>query len=251
MKVTVITVCRNSEAFISEAIGSVLGQDVADLEYLIIDGGSTDATLDIVQEYAADSRLRWWSAPDNGISQAMNLGLCRACGDIVAFLHSDDCYTDSGVLSRVVEAFSSTGHPLWVTGGIQEIDGMGSVVRELPVRRFSRRRLLRNNIMYHPATFVRRETLIDAGGFDEGLRYAMDYDLWLRLAVHSAPALITQLLACFRVHPGSISSVNRLAALDEEYIVRKRYLTGDFSLCVHASYQYLRRIYERVLTARV
>lgn len=245
MKVTIVTVCLNSRTFIEEAIRSVLQQDCSDLEYLILDGGSSDGTTEIVEDFARrDARIRWWSALDQGISHAMNRGLRRATGDIIAFLHADDFYSDRKAVATMLEEFAASPAATWATGGIREVDVAGREVRVLPVRRFSRQRLLRNNIIYHPATFIRRESLSSVGGFDEMLNYAMDYDLWLRLSALAKPMSIERTIACFRVHAGSISSVNRLAALDEEYAVRKRYLRGSFALCVHAGYQILRRCYE-------
>ncbi|MGA2151176.1 MAG: glycosyltransferase family 2 protein [Geobacteraceae bacterium] len=245
MRVTIITVCLNNRLFIEAAIKSVLKQDYPDFEYLIIDGESSDGTVEVIKAFAEiDARVLWSSAPDRGIGHAMNIGLGRATGDIIAFLHADDFYPDKGVVTAVVEKFETTPGTVWVTGGIREVDASGRDIRLLPVRLFSPRRLLRNNIIYHPATFVRREYLLNVGGFDESLRYAMDYDLWLRLTALSPPLEIEQTLACFRIHAGSISSVNRLAALDEEYHVRKRYLRGRLALYTHACYQMLRRAYE-------
>lgn len=245
MKITVVTICLNPGAYLSEAVRSVLAQDYRDLEYLIIDGGSTDGSIDRIKAFAAqDDRVRWWSEPDGGISQAMNRGLERASGDVVAFLHADDFYPDSAVLARVAGRFSGAPGIGWLTGGLCEVDEAGAVIRTLPARRFSRRRLLRNNILFHPATFVRRELLKAVGGFDETLHYAMDYDLWLRLAGQTAPVTLPQAIACFRVHPASRSSARRLAALDEEYLVRKHYLHGPLQRCGHACWQKLRRSYE-------
>ena len=246
MKVTVITVCRNSCRFIEEAICSVLSQDISDLEYVIIDGCSEDGTLEVIKSHAKlDSRIRYWSECGRGISHAMNLGLSRASGEIIAFLHSDDYYHEKDTLSRVVDAFESSPGAIWLTGGIREVDVDNREIRSLRVRQFSSKRLLRNNIIFHPATFVRHQILLDSGGFDETLQYAMDYDLWLRLSTHSAPVLLNNELACFRVHNGSISSTNRIEALQEEYLVRKRRIKGPVESIFHALYQKYRLFVEK------
>ncbi|MDD2582601.1 MAG: glycosyltransferase family 2 protein [Desulfuromonadaceae bacterium] len=246
MKISVITICLNCREHIGQALASVQEQDYPDLEQIVVDGGSTDGTLEIVREFAAKTvGLRWVSGLDTGISNAMNKGLNLATGDIVGFLHADDYYPDKDIVSSVVERFAESSGTVWVTGGLLEVDSNNKVIRALPVRRFSRRRLLRNNIIYHPATFVRRVNLASAGGFDESLRYAMDYDLWLRLSTYSNPVLLNKELACFRVHDGSISSANRLDALKEEYLVRKRRIKGPVGSFFHALYQRYRLFVEK------
>ena len=241
MKVSVITVCLNAEQYIGQALGSVLAQDYTDLESIVVDGGSTDGTIRIVQSMAEkDERVIYQTGPDLGISDAMNLGVERATGTIVGHLHADDYYLSSSVISTVVGEMQQC-KATWATGGVLEVNASGQPLREIPVRRYSKARLLRNNIILHPATFVRRSAFEAAGRFDIALKYAMDYDLWLRLANTGQPALIEQTLAGFRIHRGSLSSENRLSALEEEYFVRKRYLRGGVSRWFHALYQEVRR----------
>ena len=143
MRVTIITVCLNNRLFIEAAIKSVLKQDYPDFEYLIIDGESSDGTVEVIKAFAEiDARVLWSSAPDRGIGHAMNIGLGRATGDIIAFLHADDFYPDKGVVTAVVEKFETTPGTVWVTGGIREVDASGRDIRLLPVRLFSPRSLL-------------------------------------------------------------------------------------------------------------
>lgn len=242
MRFSIVTVCLNPGGYLKEAILSVIHQDFGDFEYLIVDGGSTDGSLDVIRRFAAaDARIIWESSRDGGISEAMNRGLARARGEILSFLHADDRYADPTVLGVVDRSFTAVPQPLWVTGGIREIDAMGNEVRKLPVRRFSQRRLLRNNILYHPATFVSLKGFERVGGFDNSLRYAMDYDLWLRLGRISSPVRISRVLADFRVHDGSLSTTNRRAALEEEYAVRCRYAQGWFGRLGHTLYHSWRR----------
>jgi hypothetical protein len=169
----------------------------------------------------------------------MNMGVERATGSIVGHLHADDYYLSSAVISTVVGTMQQC-NAAWATGGVLEVDASGQPLREIPARDFSNARLLRNNIILHPATFVRRSAFEAAGRFDTALNYAMDYDLWLRLANTGPPVLIDRILAGFRVHQGSLSSENRLSALEEEYFVRKRYLRGGVSRWFHAFYQLVR-----------
>jgi glycosyltransferase involved in cell wall biosynthesis len=183
--------------------------------------------------------------PAPGIARAMNCGHEIAEGEVIAYLHSDDRYADKQVLERVAASFRDNPGTLWVTGGLREIDEQGGTVRELPALNFTKKRLLRNNIIYHPATFVKSDTLKALGGFDESLRYAMDYDLWLRLADFSAPFHCDGILADFRVHSGSRSSAERDKALEEEYRVRRHHLGGGSLGWQHACYQWLRTHYEK------
>ncbi len=224
MKVTVITVNLNGNRFLADSITSVLEQDWRDVELVIVDGGSTDGSLTTIEEAArGDNRVRWISEPDKGIADAMNKGISLAKGTVVGFLHSDDRYPDSGALSVVVEQLEANPETVWLTGGLDLIDERGERFRNLPVRRFSRKRILRANILFHPATFVRVEILRECK-FDPGLRLAMDYDLWLRLAELGDPLLVDRSLACFRVHEESLSIRGAEAALAEEFAIRRRFL---------------------------
>ena len=242
MKVSVITVCLNAVEYIDQTLNSILSQDYRNIECIVVDGGSTDGTLEIIRAMAEeDDRIHWQTGPDSGISDAMNRGVERATGEIVAHLHADDFYATNSVLATVVGKFDRQSEVIWATGGIREIDESGRSIRDIPVRRYSARRLLRNNVILHPATFVRRSAFYAVGGFDTGLKYAMDYDLWLRLAKAGAPVVIDQILTCFRVHSGSLSSVNRISAFEEEYLVRKRYLGHRFSRGFHSLYQLYRQ----------
>ena len=228
--------------YIAKSLESVNVQLYPDLEHIVVDGGSTDGTLEVVKTFSAGTnRIRWISEPDRGIANALNKGVELASGEIIGCLHADDYYSDETVLSQVAELFTNP-EVVWVTGGISEVDSQGHDIRVLRARRFSGRRLLRNNIIFHPATFVRQADIRKVGGFDETLRYAMDYDLWLKLSTIAAPVLLNKQLACFRVHSGSISSTNRVEALCEEYLVRKRWLNGPLASCFHGLYQKYRLI---------
>lgn len=225
MKISVITINLNGDRFLAESIDSVLRQTHQNLELLIIDGGSSDGSLATIQTAdERDSRVYWISEPDQGIADAMNKGICLATGELVAFLHSDDRYPDLDTLSTVSACFSSQPETLWLTGGIDLINSAGQVFKSFPVRKYSYRRLVRSNILFHPATFVRTETLRTCGMFNPELRLAMDYDLWLRLGALGDPVLLKQSLACFRVHDGSLSIQGAGEALCEEFITRRRFL---------------------------
>jgi len=227
MKVSIVTVNLNGARFLEDALTSVLTQDYRDLELIVVDGGSSDGSREIIAAVAArDRRLRWLSEPDAGIADAMNKGVGLATGEVAGFLHSDDCYPSTGTLSSVVEAFQVQPGAFWLSGGLILINQSGKAFRTLSARRYSWRRLLRANILFHPATFVRTEVL-RAHPFDAGLRLAMDYDLWLRLGLRQAPLRLSQPLAAFRVHGESCSMQESDAAQAEEFVIRCRFLRAQ------------------------
>lgn len=225
MKLSIITICLNSEKFLEQTIRSVISQDYPNIEYIIVDGGSVDGTVDIIRQYAAsDARIKWISEPDNGISDAMNKGVGMASGEFVAHLHSDEYYLGPRVLADVVAHLSKVPKVVWLTAGFHFVDRSGRFVREVKVRKYSYRRLIRGNIILHPATFVRRTTFNEVGGFDRSVKYCMDYDLWLRLGGISDPITLNKPLAAFRVHSGSCSISDANLAYAEEFRVRMNFL---------------------------
>ena len=227
MKVSIVTVNLNGAHFLAEALASVLAQDYRDLELIVIDGVSTDGSQEIIADAAArDERLRCVSEGDAGIADAMNKGVSLATGEVVGFLHSDDRYPSTGILSSVVEAFQANPGAFWLSGGLILINQRGKPFRTLSARRYSWRRLLRANTLFHPATFVRTEVL-RTHPFDTSLRLAMDYDLWLRLGLRGAPLLLSQPLAAFRVHGESCSVQESDAAQAEEFAIRCRFLRAQ------------------------
>jgi glycosyltransferase involved in cell wall biosynthesis len=253
MKFSIVTVTLNSSRYLDETIRSVLSQDYPDFEYIIIDGGSTDGTLDIIMGHAAmDSRVRWISEPDGGISDAMNKGIRLATGDVIAHIHSDDYYAGSDVFSCVAAAFGKNPKALWLTGGEYVVDKQGEILQEIKVRRYSYRKLVRCNFILHPATFVRSDGLRRAGLFDTGRRYAMDYDLWLRLGALGAPVAVDRPLACFRLHEGSVSTAQTERAFAEALEIRRELMKGKpVRFFFHYLYYMLKRGRNSRLTRRL
>ncbi|HJW57786.1 MAG TPA: glycosyltransferase family 2 protein [Burkholderiaceae bacterium] len=214
---SIITCTRNSIDYLENSIASVLMQDYPDVEYIFVDGGSTDGTLE--QIHALRRPYRLIENIRGGISRAMNEGMRIATGDVVAHLHSDDYYLRPDALSIVAHHLEASGRN-WLFGRIMQ-DREGHLFPEdFNAPRYSFSRLLRRNFIPHPATFVRRELMIRAGGFDPAFKYAMDYDLWLKLGRLETPVQLDQALTAFRVHQGSTSTLNHLAALEEDFRVR-------------------------------
>jgi glycosyltransferase involved in cell wall biosynthesis len=215
--ISVITCTRNSEPWLAESIASVLQQRTVSVNYIFVDGGSSDGTLERIRALQRPYTLI--ENVQGGISEAMNAGIEAARGEIIAHLHSDDFYLHDDVLHTVAKAFQQY-QCRWLYGRTMRcIDG-----RLLPENflapKFSPAQLLRGNFIPHPATFIARDLIWRAGGFDPRLRYAMDYDLWLRLSHLATPIALPQPLAAFREHDGSLSTRERIQAMREDLKVR-------------------------------
>ncbi|MCQ6274863.1 glycosyltransferase [Bacillus sp. V3B] len=180
--VSVITPSFNQGRFIRETIESVLTQSYKNLEHIVIDGGSTDGTLQILKEYEQrDPRFRFVSKPDNGQSHAINKGLKMAKGKIIGWLNSDDTYLPKAV-SHAVEAF--TNHPNWkmVYGNAYYTNKNNERLRPFIAKPVQLKELFNSCPICQPSVFIQKETLDEIGGIDESLDFCMDYDLWIRIA---------------------------------------------------------------------
>lgn len=219
---SIITCTWNSARYLDESIRSALAQDYPHYELIFVDGGSTDGTLERIR--ALDRPYRLLENVTGGVSRAMNHGLRAARGDVIAYLHSDDYYLRPDVLSLVARHLEQSGRD-WLFGRTMSLVDGELRPDSYVAPRFSYASLLRGNYIPHPATFVRRELMLAAGGFNTQLKYAMDYDLWLRLARSGAPVQLDEALTAFREHEGSLSSSSRtrLAAMSEDFRVRLAY----------------------------
>ncbi|HYD97615.1 MAG TPA: glycosyltransferase family 2 protein [Noviherbaspirillum sp.] len=248
LTISVITCTWNSAAYLHESVASVLAQDHPDIEYIFVDGGSSDGTLEQIRALQRPYRLL--ENVRGGVSRAMNEGLHAATGDVVAYLHSDDYYLHPQVLSTVARLLESSGRG-WLFGRTKALIDGKLYADNYVAPRFSYRNLLRGNFIPHPATFVRRELMLRAGGFDTALKYAMDYDLWLKLAKMGEPVQLDEPLAAFREHEGSLSSSSRtrLAAMAEDFRVRLSYAGNNpLERLAHYARYFVRR--RRVLQAK-
>lgn len=217
---SIVTCTWNSAATLGDTLASLESQSWRDFEHVFVDGGSLDGTLDMLAAYRGNKRIL--PGVDGGISRAMNHGIAAARGDIVAHLHADDYYAGPEVLAQVARHFDATGAG-WVVGNIQVLRD-GERAPPYPMQPFSYRAYASGRTSIpHPAVFVRRAWFARVGGFDPSLRYAMDIDLWLRLAFAASPAQLDLPLAVFREHAGSVSSSNKIRARQEEFRVRRRH----------------------------
>ncbi len=233
MRISIVTPSFNQATYLPRTARSVLSQTGNfELQWIVIDGASTDGTLDLLRAID-DPRLTWRSEADRGQGHAINKGLQMAGGDIVAWLNSDDLYAP-GALASVANALQENPSAQWLIGSCQIIDGNDTVIRPAVTRykdrglqRYRYRSLLRENFISQPAVFWRREFGRSIGPLDESLHWTPDYDLWLRMGRAAEPLILHRVLAQFRLHDTSKSGKLDRRQFDEQYQVAQRYLNGD------------------------
>ncbi len=219
MKISVITAVYNNRESIRDALESVLSQVHVDVELVVIDGGSTDGTLEIIREYSSQIDV-FVSEPDDGIYDALNKGIARANGEVVGFLHSDDLFADVYVLSRMKNALSN---PLVdaVYGDLVYVDKCArEIIRVWKAGNFTRTRIGWGWMPPHPTLYVRRSVYERLGGFDMEYRIAGDYENILRLLGRGGVrcAYIPEVLVKMRVGGASNRSLrNILRKSGEDY----------------------------------
>jgi len=180
VKVSIITPSYNQAVFLDYTIRSVLGQDYPDLEYLIIDGASTDGSQEIIRKYG--NQLAWWvSEPDSGQAEAINKGFRKATGDVIAWLNSDDIYAP-GAIATAVKVLSENPELGLVYGDAVSFDQDGLPLNDLAFDDWGLEDLVAFNIICQPAVFMRRSALEAAGYLDETYHLLLDHHLWLRIA---------------------------------------------------------------------
>lgn len=215
--ITVITPSFNSGGFIRLTIESVLNQNYPQLEHIIVDGGSTDGTLEVIRGYAALPYLRVISEPDNGQSDAINKGVRIASGDIVGWLNADDCYYP-GALTAIGEAFLRHPDSGVIYGSGAKVDVHGAVVKDIPFRPFDRRRLRTAFYILQPSMFIPRDLFLEVGGLNPSVHWAMDWELLLRIPpsvpVYSIPDKVAQ-LRCYPETKSSTGGWERMREIAE------------------------------------
>jgi len=250
MKISIITPSFNQAAFIERTILSVLGQNYPDLEFIIMDGGSTDGTLEILKKY--EDRIIWKSERDGGQSDAINKGLRMATGDIVAYLNSDDTYAP-GALQKVADFFAQRPETKWAYGKCRIIDATDKEIRRpitfyknLLLKKYSYAKLLSENFISQPATFWKRELHDEVGFFNEEENFCMDYEFWLRAGAKHPAGMIPEYLANFRYYPDSKSGgVNKKQFQDELRLAQKFGTGHPLALALHKfNYHKITLIYQ-------
>lgn len=227
--ISIVTPCLNAAATIGEALESVRRQDYPAVEHLVIDGGSTDGTLDVLR---AAEGVRFVSEPDAGRADAVNKGVAMASGEVIGWLNADDRY-EPGALQAVGRALAEDPQTLWVTGYCRIVDGEGNEIRRgvtryknFFLRRYSYGLYLTQNFISDPATFVRRRALERVGPLEGRYAISHDYDVWLRVGRLGDPIVLERYLSSFRMAEGTMSMTGFERQFAEHAEVARRHGEG-------------------------
>jgi glycosyltransferase involved in cell wall biosynthesis len=245
--VSIVTPSFNQAPFLERTMQSVLSQDYPRIEYIVIDGGSTDGSADIIGRH--QERLAFWiSEPDKGQTDAINRGFARATGEILAWLNSDDTY-EPGAVREAVEFLQRNPEAGMVYGDANLIDGQDAVIGRFPARQTDYRRLRRGFVhIPQQAAFWRADLWRQVGPLDPSFFFAMDYDLWVRLARMAPVRYHPRLWANFRIHLDSKTVLNDSLGWDDA--LRVHYRDGGSFLSVLVAKYYLRKLVFPILSAR-
>lgn len=199
--VSVVTPSFNQARFLEQTIRSVIEQNYANLEYLLVDGGSTDGSLDIIHKYS--KKIDWWvSEVDNGQAEAINKGLRRTKGEFVAWINSDDHYLP-GAIDRAVSTFIQHPSVGLVFGDVLAIDENGQSINQLRYGDWSLLDLMSFRVIGQPSVFMRRSILEQVGFMDTTYHFLLDHHLWIRMGQVSELCYIPGNLSAARFHPES------------------------------------------------
>lgn len=199
--VSIVTPSYNQAPYLKQTIRSVLGQDYPHIEYIVVDGGSTDSSVDVIEKYA--DRLAYWiSEKDSGQAEAINKGFARANGEIVTWLNSDDYYM-LNTISVVVRCFEQHPDVVMVYGDMLAVDGDGRTLNVLKYKQLSLEDLLCFQILGQPSVFFRRSALEKVGLLDTTFHFMLDHHLWIRLAQQGRILHVPQIWSAARYHAGA------------------------------------------------
>ena len=233
MKISIITITFNSAKTLQRTFASVQSQTYKDIEHVIVDGASSDGTVDMIKAYAAEhTNVRWVSEKDDGIYNALNKGIKMATGDIIGFLHSDDVLFSPDSIEHIAVAFESQQVEV-VYGDLLYCKG-NKVIRRWKSNVFNPRSLKYGWMPPHPTVYVRQKVYQQVGEYDEWFRISADYDMILRIfksgfKAHYLPEVLVSM------EMGGASNKNtkaRLSKTQEDYLVLKKNHVGAGMLTV-------------------
>jgi len=243
-RITIITPSYNQGEFLEETILSVVNQNYSNLEYIIMDGGSTDNSVDIIKKYE-DKISYWVSEPDNGQADAIHRGLEKATGDIFAYINSDDIFLPDS-FKVISEAFMSNPSAQWVVGKGYCIDEKGRFLnrKEYAPITFMNMLFLEDCVM-QPTAFWRKELYFSVGGIDTKYQFSFDYDLFLKFVERSKPVIVDHDVAAFRMHPLSKTNTIHDICLKEDYEIHRNYFLKGKNPFRYLTYWIFDKIYRR------
>lgn len=206
--VSVITVVLNGEKYLEQTIQSVVNQTYDNIEYIIIDGGSTDGTLDIIRKYE-DKITYWISEKDEGISDALNKGIKLSSGEIIGIIHSDDYYASKDVVYDVVNKFNKYENVKAIYGIIDFVDPKTNELELRWGKDCSPNAIRKRMYIPHPTLFCKKEVYENIGYFRKDLKYAMDYEWAIRLVKYTRPYFLNERIAVMRRGEVNMRSIKK------------------------------------------
>ena len=232
MKISIITVCYNSQAFIASAINSVLSQDVGYIEYIIIDGASKDGTVSIVESFGGRV-MHFVSEPDKGIYDAMNKGLALASGDVIGILNSDDFYPNPSVIADVVQAFADNPDVDMVLGNVDFVhpDDLTRPVRFYSSFNFKPWQMRFGFMPAHPAAFIKRTAYERVGPYKLGYKIGADFEWFVRAFLLHKLSYVKLNKTLVRMREGGVST----SGLKSYWVSSKEQLRALRENCVYSN----------------
>ena len=201
--VSIITPSFNQSKYLTDAYRSVILQSYPNVEYFIVDGGSTDGSAEMIRGWGEkkDSRLKWWvSEKDEGQADAINKGFSRATGEIIAWLNSDDIYM-KGAVEKAVGIFNANPDVVLIFSNVFSIDAESKLINVMRYGDWGLRDLMAFNIIGQPGVFMRKQSLDDAGYLNPNYHFLLDHHLWLRIAANHKIQHVNDFFAAARFHP--------------------------------------------------
>lgn len=249
MTISIITATYNSGDTLRDTLESVLSQTYEDYEHIIVDGGSIDNTLDIIREYEPryKGRLKWSSAPDHGIYDAMNKGILQASGEVVGLLNSDDFYTSNDVLSTISDSYSGGVDAVYGDVCYVRPDDLKKVVRIYSSKSFRRWKMRLGFMPAHPSFYCRKSVYMRLGMFDDNFKIAADFEQLLRFIFVNQikTKYIPKTFVTMRTGGASTSGLSSHKQIYRDHMKAYK-INGVYSNCFLESLRYICKIYERI-----
>jgi glycosyltransferase involved in cell wall biosynthesis len=197
-RVSIVTPSYNQGAYLEQTISSVLGQDYPNIEYIVVDGASTDNSIDIIRKYS--DRIRWWvSEPDHGQAEAINKGFAHTGGTILGWINSDDTYL-AGTIQAVVTIFLQNPEIGLVFADVYSVDAKSEIFNTMRYGSYNLVDLMCFRMIGQTSVFFRREVWEKSGGLDQNYHYLLDHQLWLKMAATASMKYIPQVWSSARYH---------------------------------------------------
>ncbi len=249
LKISIITVCKNSEQFLNETIGSIISQTYQDIQYIVIDGNSTDSTVDIIKKYA-DKISYWVSEEDGGMYDAINKGLKMATGDYILVLNSDDVLASDNIIQTIAEEIQKDRLDYYYGNIIKLKENTNKKVKLFPV---SFRQLLfstHGTFVPHPCFFISNKLNQLLGGYNLNFKYASDYDYILRV-LNTKGAMGKYLdvyVTKFRIHNNSITASGKIDEERKKILLQHGYYQQPY--LKRTFYYYLLWVYYKIINLK-